>query len=51
MAEYEVKQFNLYNKETIYTNCTVQIWENTYTGEISIGWYPNEGCEKIENNP
>ena len=38
---------NLFNKETIYTNCTVQVWENTITGEVSVGWFPNEGCEEI----
>ena len=46
--EYELQECNLFNKETIYTNCTVQILENTCTGQISIGWWPNEDCEKIE---
>lgn len=32
----------LYNKETIYPNCTVQIWENTATGERSVGWWEND---------
>lgn len=32
----------LYNKETIFPNCTVQIWENTATGEISVGWWRND---------
>ena len=26
---------NMYNKETIYPDCTVQIWENTATGKIN----------------
>ena len=30
---------NLFNKSTIYTNCTVEVWENTTTGETSVGWY------------
>lgn len=33
---------NLYDKETIIENATVQIWENTVTGETSIGWWKNE---------
>lgn len=44
---YNVEEINLFNKQTIYTNCTVEVWENTYTGQVSIGWYPNEGCEEI----
>ena len=44
---YNVEEINLFNKQTIYTNCTVEIWENTYTGQVSIGWYLNEGCEEI----
>lgn len=33
---------NIYDKEEIHRNCTVQIWENTATGKISIGWYKNK---------
>ena len=32
---------NIFDKETIYENCTVQIWENSVTGDISIGWWQN----------
>ena len=39
---------NMYNKSTLYTNCTVEVWENTVTGEISIGWYRTEDTEEIE---
>ena len=38
---------NIFNKSTIYTNCTVEIWENTVTGETSIGWYRTEETEEI----
>ena len=38
---------NLYDKSTIYTNCTVEVWENTITGETSIGWYRTEETEEI----
>lgn len=30
---------NLYDRETIIENCTVQILENTTTGEVSVGWW------------
>lgn len=32
-----------YDTEEIYENCTVQIWENTKTGDVSIGWWQNGG--------
>ena len=32
---------NMYDKEEIYPNCTVQILTNTVTGEVSIGWWKN----------
>ena len=32
---------NVFNKCEIHHNCTVEIWENTETGKISIGWYEN----------
>ena len=38
---------NIYDKSTIYTNCTVEVWENTATGETSIGWYRTEETEEI----
>ena len=38
---------NIYDKETIIPDCTVQILENTVTGDVSVGWWRNgEG----ENN-
>lgn len=33
---------NIYDKETIIEDCTVQILENTVTGEQSIGWFKND---------
>ena len=32
----------IFDEEEIHTNCTVQIWRNSVTGDISIGWWPNE---------
>jgi len=38
---------NLFDKSTTYTNCTVEIWENSVTGESSVGWYKTEDTEEI----
>ena len=32
---------NIYDQEHIYRDCTVQILENTKTGEVSVGWWQN----------
>ena len=42
-------QMNLFNKVTYYTNCMVEVWENTYTGETSWGWYITENTEVIKD--
>lgn len=34
--------YNIYDKEEIYTDCTVQVWSNTITGDSSVGWMENE---------
>lgn len=34
---------NIYDQEEIYENCTVQIWSNSKTGKVSIGWWRNDG--------
>ena len=33
---------NLFDKEEIYKNCTVQVLTNTVTGEVSVGWWKND---------
>lgn len=33
---------NIFDKETTIENCTVQILENSITGEVSVGWWRNE---------
>lgn len=40
--EARVEEVNIFDKETIIENCTVQILENTVTGQISIGWWKND---------
>ena len=38
---------NLFNKSTIYTNCTVEVLEDTESGECSVGWYRTDETEEI----
>lgn len=33
---------NLFDKEEIYPDCTVQVLTNTLTGETSVGWREND---------
>ncbi len=33
---------NIYDKCEIHHNCTVEIWENSATGKVSVGWYKNK---------
>lgn len=47
MEEITEVRSNIYDKSTIYTNCTVEVWENTVTGETSVGWYRTEETEEI----
>lgn len=37
----------IYDKATRYTHCTVEVLENTETGEMSVGWYRAEETEVI----
>lgn len=32
---------DLFDKEEIFPDCTVQILTNSATGETSVGWWPN----------
>lgn len=36
---------NVYDEEEVHHNCTVQVWRNSVTGEVSIGWEENEDSE------
>lgn len=29
----------VYDKEEVFTNCTVQVLTNTVTGKVSVGWW------------
>lgn len=37
-----VQADNVYDECEVHENCTVEIWRNSETGEVSIGWYENE---------
>ena len=48
MADFESIMFD---EEELHTDCTVQIWRNTVTGEESVGWWENGGLrmDKLMN--
>ena len=41
---------NMFDKEEIYQNCTVQILTNTATGEVSVGWWKNDKEDDRKGN-
>lgn len=41
-GQVNVESINLFDEEEIIHNCTVQILRNSVTGEISIGWWPED---------
>lgn len=41
--EKETVEVNLYEEVELHTNCTVQVLRNVLTGELSIGWWANDG--------
>lgn len=43
-------EINLFDQEEIHTNCTVQIWRNSKTGEESVGWWDNDNPPKGWND-
>ena len=42
-------QTNIFDKCTRYTNCIVEVLENSITGEVSIGWYKTDETEEAED--
>ena len=40
-AETVKGETNIYDKEEIFPDCTVQVLTNTATGETSVGWWKN----------
>lgn len=45
--EEETVEVNLYEEVELHTNCTVQILRNVLTGELSVGWWENDGADTI----
>lgn len=45
---FEFDESCVFDKETTIEHCTVQILENTHTGEVSVGWL-REGGEDVES--
>ena len=38
-------QSSIYDVREVHHNCTVEVWKNSTTGEISIGWYKEDENE------
>lgn len=36
-----VSEINIFDTEEIYDDCTVQVWSNSKTGSVSVGWWKN----------
>ena len=37
----DITEINMYDKEETYEDCTVQVLENSVTGDVSVGWRRN----------
>lgn len=46
--DYSSVEINIFDKVDLYTNCTVEVLENTITGEISVGWYRTPATEHYD---
>ncbi|MBQ1503159.1 MAG: hypothetical protein IIZ35_04070 [Clostridia bacterium] len=41
-AKPKIEEIRIFDKEETYTNCTVQVLENSVTGDTSVGWWEND---------
>lgn len=41
-SHVQVDSINLYDEVEVIHNCTVQVLRNSVTGEVSIGWWPDD---------
>ena len=39
---------NIFDECIIYTDCIVEVWRNSVTGETSVGWRRTENTEEIK---
>lgn len=47
----QIIETNIFNEREVYKNCTVEIWKNSYNGQISVGWFENaEEWHKVNEN-
>lgn len=42
IPEFEVVSMNIFDEEELHHNCTVQVLRNSVTGDVSIGWWPDD---------
>lgn len=47
----EVNEINFYDKCEIYSNCIVEVLENSATGDVSVGWYRTDETEELDELP
>lgn len=48
-SNIKIQSINMFDEEEIIHNCTVQILRNSVTGEVSVGWWPEDNLpEGIE---
>ena len=45
MDNIKVERF-FYDRRVVYTNCTVEVFEDTESGECSVGWYITDKTEE-----
>lgn len=48
MDDIRLDSVSIFDEEEIHTNCTVQILRNSVTGDVSVGWWRNEGEDEDE---
>lgn len=51
-VDKNINTIGVYDKTEIHKDCQVEVWQNSITGETSIGWRKNNGFslkEKYEN--
>lgn len=41
-SNIKIQSINMFNEVEVIHNCTVQILRNSVTGEVSIGWWPED---------
>lgn len=40
---------NLFDNCNYFTNCVVEVLENSITGETSVGWYKTEYTKEVDS--